>query len=53
MHRLRLLITGISGFIGRSLVEEIVNRKLPWDIYGIDIKKAGCLNNVDLKVKQV
>ena len=25
MHRLKVLITGISGFIGRSLVEEIVN----------------------------
>lgn len=39
MHRLKILITGISGFIGRSLVEEIVNRNLPWDIYGIDIKE--------------
>ncbi len=39
MHRMKLLITGISGFIGRSLVEEIVNRELPIDIYGIDIKQ--------------
>ncbi len=38
MDRLKILITGISGFIGRSLVEEIVERGLPWDIYGIDIK---------------
>ena len=22
-------------------------------IYGIDIKKAGCLNNIELKVKQI
>lgn len=49
MHRLRLLITGISGFIGRSLVEEIVNRKLPWDIYGIDIKNPVFNNPVYLK----
>lgn len=39
MYRLKMLITGISGFIGRSLVEEIVDRNLPWDIYGIDIKE--------------
>ena len=39
MHRLKILITGISGFIGRSLVEEIVNRDLPWKIYGIDINE--------------
>ncbi len=39
MHRLKILITGISGFIGRSLVEEIVNNNLPWDIYGIDNKE--------------
>lgn len=38
MPGLNLLITGVSGFIGRSLVEEIVNRNLPWNIYGIDIK---------------
>lgn len=38
MGRLKILITGISGFIGRSLVEEVVARRLPWDIYGIDIK---------------
>ena len=37
MHRIKLLITGISGFIGKSLVEEIVKQKLPIDIYGIDI----------------
>ena len=35
----KILITGISGFIGRSLVEEIVNSDLPWEIYGIDIKE--------------
>lgn len=34
-----ILITGISGFIGRSLVEEIINKELPWNIFGIDIKK--------------
>ena len=39
MHRLRILITGISGFIGRSLVEEIVDRNLPWNICGIDMKE--------------
>lgn len=39
MHRIKLLITGISGFIGKSLVEEIVKQKLPIDIYGIDIKQ--------------
>lgn len=44
MSRLNLLITGVSGFIGRSLVEEIVNRNLPWDIYGIDIKEP-CFND--------
>ena len=49
MHRLRLLITGISGFIGRSLVEEIVNRQLPWDMYGIDIKNPVFNNPVYLK----
>ena len=49
MHRLRLLITGISGFIGRTLVEEIVNRQLPWDIYGIDIKNPVFNNPVYLK----
>ncbi len=38
MDRLKILITGISGFIGRSLAEEIINRNLPWDISGIDIK---------------
>jgi len=36
---MKILITGISGFIGRSLVEEIVDRNLPWNIYGIDIKE--------------
>lgn len=41
---MNLLITGISGFIGRSLVEEIVNRKLSWTIYGVDIKKP-CFND--------
>lgn len=44
MSRLNLLITGISGFIGRSLVEEIVNRNLPWNINGIDIKDP-CFND--------
>ena len=44
MSVLNLLITGVSGFIGRSLVEEIVNRNLPWSIYGIDIKKP-CFND--------
>lgn len=44
MRRLKLLITGVSGFIGRSLVEEIVNRNLPWSIYGIDIKEP-CFND--------
>ncbi len=37
MSKLKLLITGVSGFIGRSLVEEIVKRQLNWDIYGVDI----------------
>lgn len=36
---MKLLITGISGFIGRSLVEKIVSMKLPIDIYGIDCKQ--------------
>ena len=44
MPGLNLLITGVSGFIGRSLVEEIVNRNLPWNIYGIDIKEP-CFND--------
>lgn len=44
MSNINLLITGISGFIGRSLVEEIVNRKLSWTIYGVDIKKP-CFND--------
>lgn len=39
-----ILITGVSGFIGRSIVEEIVNRKRPWNIYGIDIKEP-CFND--------
>ncbi len=39
MHRLKVLITGISGFIGRSLVEEIVNSNLPWKVHGIDVKE--------------
>lgn len=49
MHRIKLLITGISGFIGRSLVEEIVKRELPIDIYGIDIKQPEFKNPVFLK----
>lgn len=44
MSNINILITGISGFIGRSLVEEIVNRKLSWSIYGVDIKKP-CFND--------
>lgn len=44
MNKINVLVTGISGFIGRSLVEEIINRKLPWNIYGIDIKEP-CFNN--------
>lgn len=44
MCKMTVLITGVSGFIGRSLVEEIVNRKLPWIIYGVDIKEP-CFNN--------
>lgn len=39
MHKMHLLITGVSGFIGRSLVEEIIERGIPWSIYGIDIKE--------------
>ena len=39
MCKLKILITGISGFIGRSLVEEIVNQGMSWDIYGLDIKE--------------
>lgn len=35
---MKVLITGVSGFIGRSLVEAVVNANLQWDIYGIDIK---------------
>jgi nucleoside-diphosphate-sugar epimerase len=35
---MKLLITGVSGFIGRSLVKYIVDNELPIDIYGIDIK---------------
>ena len=34
---MKLLITGVSGFIGRSLVKAIVDKNLPIDIYGIDI----------------
>lgn len=34
---MKLLITGISGFIGRSLVKSLVNQKYPFEIYGIDI----------------
>ena len=37
--RQSILITGVSGFIGRSLVEEIVNQNFSWTIYGIDIKE--------------
>lgn len=35
---IKILITGVLGFIGRSLAEEIISRKLDMDIYGIDIK---------------
>lgn len=38
MDRLNILITGISGFIGRSLVEGIIDMNLQWNISGIDIK---------------
>lgn len=46
---MKLLITGISGFIGRTMVEEIVNRQLPIDIYGLDIKQPVFLNPSYLK----
>ena len=49
MPKLKLLITGVSGFIGRSLVEEIVNRQLNWDIYGVDIKPLVFNNKKYLK----
>ncbi len=35
---IKILITGVLGFIGRSLAEEIMKRKLNMEIYGIDIK---------------
>lgn len=37
---LKILITGALGFIGRSLVEEILRRNLDCEIFGIDIKAA-------------
>lgn len=46
--RMKLLITGVSGFIGRSLVEAIVNANLPWDIYGVDIKEPEFQNAIYL-----
>ena len=33
----KILITGISGFIGRSLAKFLINQKYPFEIYGIDI----------------
>jgi nucleoside-diphosphate-sugar epimerase len=58
MRRLKLLITGISGFIGRSLVVEIVRSSLPWDIFGIDIKTpdfndSKYLKYIDFKVVDI
>lgn len=44
MSNINILITGVSGFIGRSLVEEMVNCKLSWTIYGVDIKQP-CFND--------
>ena len=58
MDRLKLLITGISGFIGRSFVEKIVDLNLPWDIHGIDIKapifnESVYLNQIDFNVVDI
>jgi len=39
MNNNKILITGVSGFIGRSLVEQVINNLLNYDIYGIDIKE--------------
>lgn len=36
---IKVLITGVLGFIGRSLAEEIINRNLNIEIHGIDIKE--------------
>ena len=33
----KILITGISGFIGRSLVKALVDQRYSFDIYGVDI----------------
>jgi nucleoside-diphosphate-sugar epimerase len=33
----KILILGCNGFIGSSLVEEIMRRHLPWDLYGMDL----------------
>ena len=33
----KILITGVSGFIGRSLVKAIVDLKYSFDLYGVDI----------------
>lgn len=49
MSELNLLITGVSGFIGRSLVEGIVNQNLPWSIYGVDIKEPRFNDSMYLK----
>lgn len=33
----KILITGVSGFIGRSLIKTIVDLKYSFDLYGVDI----------------
>ena len=43
-----ILITGISGFIGHSLADEIIKQDLPYNIYGIDIKDVP--NNLKDKI---
>ena len=35
---MKILITGVLGFIGRSLAEKIISENLDIEIYGIDIK---------------
>lgn len=39
MNMKRALITGISGFVGRHLREELL--RVGWDVYGFDIRAAG------------